>query len=792
VDNKDGTITPLMSAAIAGHESVCRLLIDHKASVNTTMKGTEWTPLMFAAHNGYLSVVQVLLTNGSDSNAVNALGMMALDIAVSAGHTSVDDYLSKHSDTSLSTARRLIERMDIFEATKSGDYDQVQKLVIIDKINVNQKDEDGATPLMFAAMRGQLAIAELLVDNKAQVDFQDEKSGWTALMQATYYGHKSIVRLLIDSDTNVSIQAANGCTAFDIASIIGDTEVVRLLAAVSMRGTIVKRRSIDVGGDSPKSSPPASPRLPKSSPRASPKNSPRLRSKRPKSTLRSKTSTNNFLSVSRNPDETLRPDRGPSVVAALSGDETLRPLSGDETLRPPPIIVAQPKKKSRGWYDWWHRISSRFKRLRKLNVARVAVAELNKPTTNPETVEVPEVDQDATVQPVSLPPKPESEDTESIASTESKQSAAVSLTDSLRVTVPLKETPKPPPWRSNGGLVGSLKKRRESNESGPKVAIDVTTKSDALSSTGGSLTRTNMGGMGLAPMNKLPADIMAPIKPPFMPPPAFELSHIERPKFERPIKGALPEVSAPSMASATSKFDKLSQRSARRFERPFDRQSWALPRKSIPRAGRLGSGSGQGSLTGSAPSALTDSARKLPRKRKTTRVSFVTSPPAEATDDEPSESGYTSVNSTASEASDVEEKAQDTTLEGALQKHGLSGVYATFRDEGIDLEVFLTMSNDDIADVGIEDASTRGRLCAMIEELKDKKKRPNKVGKAVLQFRRQSGSLPPSTKMMKRQTSVSSTLSEDLPELVPRPGHGGLPIVREAVGGQHKSTESRA
>jgi len=49
--------------------------------------------------------------------------------------------------------------------------------------------------------------------------------------------------------------------------------------------------------------------------------------------------------VSRNPDETLRPDRGPSVVAALSGDETLRPLSGDETLRPPPIIVAQPKKK---------------------------------------------------------------------------------------------------------------------------------------------------------------------------------------------------------------------------------------------------------------------------------------------------------------------------------------------------------------------------------------------------------------------------------------------------------------
>lgn len=81
VDNKDGTITPLMSAAIAGHESVCRLLIDRKADVNTKMKGTEWTPLMFAAHNGYLSVVQVLLNSGSDANVVNVLGMMAVDIA---------------------------------------------------------------------------------------------------------------------------------------------------------------------------------------------------------------------------------------------------------------------------------------------------------------------------------------------------------------------------------------------------------------------------------------------------------------------------------------------------------------------------------------------------------------------------------------------------------------------------------------------------------------------------------------------------------------------------------------
>jgi membrane-bound ClpP family serine protease len=171
-----------MSAAIAGHESVCRLLIDKGANVNTKMEDTDWTPLMFAAHNGcvlpiclkwatfvlcqaaawqllvciacllmvcvsacvcvacllvhvpvfgtlgvlamlvgmlalrrsYLSVVQVLLHNKADTNAVNALGQLALDIAVCAGHVEVDQYLSKHSDTSMSSIRAIV-RQDIFE-----------------------------------------------------------------------------------------------------------------------------------------------------------------------------------------------------------------------------------------------------------------------------------------------------------------------------------------------------------------------------------------------------------------------------------------------------------------------------------------------------------------------------------------------------------------------------------------------------------------------------------------------------------------------------------------------------
>jgi ankyrin repeat protein len=48
-------------------------------------------------------------------------------------------------------------------------------------------------------------------------------------------GHTSIARLLLDQGASPSVQAKNGCTALDIASMINDSEVVRLLAAISMR-----------------------------------------------------------------------------------------------------------------------------------------------------------------------------------------------------------------------------------------------------------------------------------------------------------------------------------------------------------------------------------------------------------------------------------------------------------------------------------------------------------------------------------------------------------------------------
>lgn len=53
---------------------------------------------------------------------------------------------------------------------------------------MNLVNGDGATPLMLAAVMGQLPLVQLLVERHADVDKQDSVHGWTALMQATYHG----------------------------------------------------------------------------------------------------------------------------------------------------------------------------------------------------------------------------------------------------------------------------------------------------------------------------------------------------------------------------------------------------------------------------------------------------------------------------------------------------------------------------------------------------------------------------------------------------------------------------
>lgn len=69
-----------------------------------------------------------------------------------------------------------------------GNSQLVKEILEEDPTQVNSSNQEGASPLMMAAVSGQLEVVQLMVEKNADIDKQDGVHGWTALMQATYHG----------------------------------------------------------------------------------------------------------------------------------------------------------------------------------------------------------------------------------------------------------------------------------------------------------------------------------------------------------------------------------------------------------------------------------------------------------------------------------------------------------------------------------------------------------------------------------------------------------------------------
>ncbi|XP_017830464.3 ankyrin repeat and SAM domain-containing protein 6 isoform X1 [Callithrix jacchus] len=229
-------ITALMAAIQHGHEAVVRLLMEWGADPNHAARTVSWSPLMLAALTGRLGVAQQLVEKGANPDHLSVLEKTAFEVALDCKHRDLVDYLDP-----LTTVRPKTDeekrRPDIFHALKMGNFQLVKEIADEDPSHVNLVNGDGATPLMLAAVTGQLALVQLLVEKHADVDKQDSVHGWTALMQATYHGNKEIVKYLLNQGADVTLRAKNGYTAFDLVMLLNDpdTELVRLLASVCMQ-----------------------------------------------------------------------------------------------------------------------------------------------------------------------------------------------------------------------------------------------------------------------------------------------------------------------------------------------------------------------------------------------------------------------------------------------------------------------------------------------------------------------------------------------------------------------------
>ncbi|XP_073481509.1 kinase D-interacting substrate of 220 kDa isoform X2 [Aquarana catesbeiana] len=94
--------------------------------------------------------------------------------------------------------------------------------------DVDERNENGQTPLMIAAEQGNMEVVLELLEKGANCNL-DDVDNWTALISAAKEGHLEIVRELLDSSANLEHRDMGGWTALMWASYKGRTDVVELL-----------------------------------------------------------------------------------------------------------------------------------------------------------------------------------------------------------------------------------------------------------------------------------------------------------------------------------------------------------------------------------------------------------------------------------------------------------------------------------------------------------------------------------------------------------------------------------
>ena len=151
--------TALMFAAIPGDLETMTLLVDHGADVNA-LAHFNWTALMVAASKGHGGGVRLLLRNGADPNVQDTYGWTPLMRAV---------YGNKHA--------------------------AVAALLEDERLNLEARDERGATALHVAVERGRSALVAQLLAHGADPRSVDD-AGRGLRHKASVQGYDEIASML--------------------------------------------------------------------------------------------------------------------------------------------------------------------------------------------------------------------------------------------------------------------------------------------------------------------------------------------------------------------------------------------------------------------------------------------------------------------------------------------------------------------------------------------------------------------------------------------------------------------
>ncbi len=184
------------------------------------------TALMFASRAGQADLVNSLLDAGAKINTKNHNGGTALMYAATLDAVQISKTLLRHGASP--DAQAVNGWTPLMVACVKGNL-QVIKLLLGSGGNVNLADIYGWTPLMRAVDRKRIDVVKLLLENRPiDVNAANDQS-ITALHFAAAKGYLSIAKLLVESGADPDMKDANGRTPAMVSKNSGFYEISRLL-----------------------------------------------------------------------------------------------------------------------------------------------------------------------------------------------------------------------------------------------------------------------------------------------------------------------------------------------------------------------------------------------------------------------------------------------------------------------------------------------------------------------------------------------------------------------------------
>ena len=118
-------------------------------------------------------------------------------------------------------------QVGLYLALRDGSFQVAERLLEQADLKVDAVNAANETPLMMAALRGNLAWAQRLLERGAQLN----REGWTPLHYAASGPEPKLVSLLLDRGAEIEARSPNGTTPLMMAARYGAFDAAERLLA---------------------------------------------------------------------------------------------------------------------------------------------------------------------------------------------------------------------------------------------------------------------------------------------------------------------------------------------------------------------------------------------------------------------------------------------------------------------------------------------------------------------------------------------------------------------------------